>query len=162
MHHSLTKKKKKLSLNWHIFFVLEVDRSYLKVFSTTHSQSLSIVYLAILILNVICSKFRTKSSKEEKSYKWGYKCVCEKQRYKCGFFFFLFVYLLNIILFELLIWLGWDGNVEQRSRGVAMTPTAPPVQMGMTRWTVEDLNWSEDTSMIHMRYVTYMSTIYLW
>ncbi|KAG5058840.1 hypothetical protein JHK82_013823 [Glycine max] len=30
--------------------------------------------------------------------------------------------------------LGWHGNVEQRSRGVAMTvATAPPVEQGMNR-----------------------------
>ncbi|KAK7394718.1 hypothetical protein VNO78_15253 [Psophocarpus tetragonolobus] len=29
--------------------------------------------------------------------------------------------------------LGWHGNVEQRSRGVAMVATAPSVEQGMTR-----------------------------
>jgi len=33
-----------------------------------------------------------------------------------------------------LVWLGWHGNVEQRSRGVAMTAvTAPSVEQGMNR-----------------------------
>jgi len=33
-----------------------------------------------------------------------------------------------------LVWLGWHGNVEQRSRGVAMAAvTAPPVEQSMNR-----------------------------
>jgi len=32
-------------------------------------------------------------------------------------------------------WLGWHGNVEQRTRGIAMatSTTAPTVEQGMSR-----------------------------
>jgi hypothetical protein len=31
-------------------------------------------------------------------------------------------------------WLGWHGNVEQRTRGIAMATTAPAARSGMNRW----------------------------
>lgn len=35
----------------------------------------------------------------------------------------------------ILEWIGWHGNVEQRTRGIAMatTTTAPAVEQGMSR-----------------------------
>jgi hypothetical protein len=48
----------------------------------------------------------------------------------CGYIYMCLIYFGWT--FE---WLGWHGNVEQRTRGIAMATTAPTVESGMNRWS---------------------------